>query len=65
MEQKGDKVEWTVKPKDFLEEHLEEIVKNYKDLIVAFNYDPQVTGKSAATYSVIFREFENILLRQK
>ena len=64
MKQEGDEVVWIEKPKGFLEKHLDEIVKNYKDLIVAFNYDPQVTGKSAATYSVIFREFENILLRQ-
>lgn len=56
-------ITWKADPKKFLEDNLDQIVAIYKDMMSMANYEPNSIGKSPAIYSLVEREFENILTR--
>jgi len=59
----GNKIIWEVEPEEFIEDHLEEVVKTLKSLMEVAHYDPQTIGKMSAAYSLIEREIENVVSR--
>lgn len=57
-----NRIEWTVDPLPFLEEHLDAIVKNYKGIIGMCDYDPQKIGKNAQSYTQALTSFKMALV---
>jgi len=48
---------------DPLEKHLARIVKRYKMILDAFNFDPQKVGKNEGSYDLVVDAFETELMR--
>ena len=44
-------IDWVVNPKSFMDKHLSNIVRQYKELFSICDYDPQKVGKAKACYS--------------
>lgn len=54
---------WKTDPFDFIDKHLDEIVRKYKVLIQAFGGDAQKIGKNEGSYTLAFDAFETELLK--
>jgi hypothetical protein len=54
---------WRTDPADFIEKHLDEIVRKYKVLIQAFGGDAQKIGKNEGSYALALDAFETELLK--
>lgn len=54
---------WKTDPLDFIDEHLDEIVRKYKVLIQAFGGDAQKIGKNEGSYTLAYDAFETELLK--
>lgn len=58
-------IAWKVDPNSFLEEHGGAIVKKYRVILDAFNFDPQKIGKNEGSYNLVLDAFETELLKMK
>lgn len=58
-------VAWAVDPEEFLNEHLNIIVRKYRPVLDAFRFDPQKVGKNEGSYDLIYDAFETQLERQQ
>jgi hypothetical protein len=58
-------VRWKVDPAQFLDEHLDAIVKKYKVILDAFQADPQKVGKNEGSYDLVLDAFETELLKRQ
>jgi hypothetical protein len=56
-------VAWAVDPEEFLDEHLNTIVRKYRPVLDAFRFDPQKVGKNEGSYDLIYDAFETQLER--
>lgn len=56
-------VYWTHEPAEFLDNHLETIVKKYRLVLDAFRFDPQKIGKNEGSYDLVVDAFKTELLR--
>lgn len=56
-------VEWRTDPIDFLNNHFNTVVKDYKVAISLLDYDPQKVGKSPESYRMAEVAYEMVLLR--
>jgi hypothetical protein len=56
-------VAWRMNPAKFIEKHLVAIVKRYKVILDAFNFDPQKVGKNEGSYDLVIDAFETELMR--
>jgi hypothetical protein len=56
------KVSWKTDPFKFIRENIDEIVENYKDVIDAFNYDPQKIGKAQVSYRTAYNAISLVFL---
>ena len=54
---------WKTDPADFINQHLDEIVRKYKVLIQAFSGDAQKIGKNEGSYTLAYDAFETELLK--
>lgn len=54
---------WKTDPTDFIDQHLDEIVRKYKVLIQAFGGDAQKIGKNEGSYTLAYDAFETELLK--
>ncbi|HEX8900993.1 hypothetical protein [Vitreimonas sp.] len=61
---KAGAVEWAEDPVDFLDEHLDTIVKKYRVILDAFSLDPQKIGKNEGSYAYVIDAFETEILRR-
>lgn len=52
-------IRWKQAPMPYLVNNLERIVKEYRELIVAFDWDPQKVGKSKISYTTALRLFKD------
>jgi len=59
----GGNLKWKINPREFLDNHFDEIVRKYKVLIQAFGGDPQKIGKNEGSYSLAYDAFETELLK--
>lgn len=60
----NNQVKWKENPIQFLEQHLDTIVRKYKVILEAFRYDPQKVGKNEGSYSLVIDAIETELLRR-
>jgi hypothetical protein len=58
-------VRWKEDPANFLDEHLDAIVKKYRVILDAFRADPQKVGKNEGSYELVLDAFETELLKQR
>jgi len=56
-------VTWRMDPVKFIERHLVSIVKRYKVILGAFDFDPQKIGKHEGSYDLVIDSFETELMR--
>lgn len=59
------KVVWKVDPFEFIDKHLNEIVKGYKKTIDDHKWDAPKVGRAASTYANIANQFKICLLQQQ
>ncbi|HVT26085.1 MAG TPA: hypothetical protein VHD95_15775 [Rhizomicrobium sp.] len=57
-------VHWSEDPEDFLDMHLDAIVKKYRVILDAFRADPQKVGKNEGSYDLVVDAFETELLKR-
>lgn len=57
-------VRWKEDPSQFLDEHLDSIVKKYRVILDAFRADPQKVGKNEGSYDLVLDAFETELLKR-
>jgi len=57
-------VRWKEDPFQFLDEHLEAIVKKYRVILDAFRADPQKVGKNEGSYDLVLDAFETEVLKR-
>lgn len=58
-------VHWKEDPADFLDAHLESIVRKYRVILDAFRADPQKVGKNEGSYDLVLDAFETELLKRQ
>ena len=58
-------ISWATSPKDFIKDHLPEIVEGYMGVIKENNMDPQKVGKSSLAYDYVIKSFELALKSAK
>ena len=58
-------VKWNEDPGNFLDLHLEPIVKKYKVILEAFRYDPQKIAKNEGSYSLVLDAFETEVIKRQ
>lgn len=58
---RAGKLEWKVDPKDFIDEHLNEVLESYVSTIQMAKYDPQTVGKSRGNYNLAVSAFRFLL----
>lgn len=56
-------LEWKTDPIKFFQEHLEDVVVRYQQIIEVMDYDPQKVGKKDLSYLTAIDGFEKALLR--
>ena len=61
---KGNVV-WKQDPAEFLDKHLDTIVRKYRVVLDAFRADPQKVGKNEGSYDLVLDAFEHELLRSR
>lgn len=57
-------VQWKTDPREFLEEHFDAVVGDYKSAIALLDYDPQKVGKAPEAYRMAKVAYEMVLLRK-
>jgi hypothetical protein len=62
---RAGRIEWKVDPVSFLDSHGNAIVKKYRVILDAFNFDPQKIGKNEGSYNLVIDAFETELLKLK
>ncbi|WP_316181685.1 MULTISPECIES: hypothetical protein [unclassified Bradyrhizobium] len=62
---RSGRIEWKVDPNAFLDGHGSAIVKKYRVILDAFNFDPQKIGKNEGSYNLVLDAFDTELLRLK
>ena len=58
-------VRWKEDPAEFLDAHLESIVRKYRVILDAFRADPQKVGKNEGSYALVLDAFETELLKRR
>ncbi|WP_441240530.1 hypothetical protein [Tardiphaga sp. 768_D3_N2_1] len=58
-------ISWKEDPNTFLDKHGIAIVKKYRVILDAFNFDPQKIGKNEGSYNLVLDAFETELLKSK
>lgn len=58
-------ISWVTSPKDFIKDHLPQIVEGYMGVIKENNMDPQKVGKSSLAYDYVIKSFELALKSSK
>ncbi|MEA2915967.1 MAG: hypothetical protein QOJ15_8048 [Bradyrhizobium sp.] len=58
-------VRWREDPAEFLDAHLELIVRKYRVILDAFRADPQKVGKNEGSYDLVLDAFETELLKRR
>lgn len=61
---KAGVVQWKTDPRDFLQDHFEAVVGDYKSAIALLDYDPQKVGKAPEAYRMAQVAYEMVLLRK-
>jgi hypothetical protein len=56
-------VHWKVDPREFLDEHFETVVGDFKSAVALLEYDPQKVGKAPEAYRMAQVAYEMVLLR--
>lgn len=60
----NEEVSWKVDPYKFLDGNLNSVVRHYKGVMEAFNWDPQKVGKGSLSYSTAEQQFKLCLSEQ-
>ncbi len=58
-------VRWKEDPAEFLDAHLEPIVRKYRVILDAFRADPQKVGKNEGSYDLVLDAFETELMKRR
>lgn len=57
-------VAWSQDPKKFLDDHLSQIVRKYRVILDAYNFDPQKVGKNEGSYELVLDAYRTELMLQ-
>lgn len=60
---KSGEVQWRTDPQNFLDDHFDTVVGDFKSAIALLEYDPQKVGKSPEAYRMAEVAYEMVLLR--
>lgn len=58
-------VTWGQDPKEFLDNHLAQIVRKYRVILDAFRFDPQKVGKNEGSYELVLDAYKTELMLQQ
>lgn len=57
-------VVWAQDPDDFLDNHLDKIVRKYRVILDAYRFDPQKVGKNEGSYQLVLDAYKTELMLQ-